>query len=478
MERRTVDVAVIGAGTAGLSARRAAAKAGATVVMVEGGPYGTTCARVGCMPSKLLIAAADVAHEVGRAGRFGIEVDGSWRVDGRRVLDRVRRERDRFVGFVIESTEAIPAAQRLRGRARFLGPTTLEVDGGVRVEARAVVIATGSRPRIPPSLDTVRERVLVSDDVFDLADLPRSVAVVGTGVIGLELGQALHRLGVRTVFFSHSDRLGPVTDPEVRRSVAACLGDELALNLCVEIEASPAPDGGVAIRWRDEAGTVREERVERVLAAAGRVPNVDELGLERTGVELDGRGVPVFDHRTMQCGDRPIFLAGDVAVDRPLLHEAADEGRIAGLNAARCPDVRAEPRRTPLAIVFTDPQMAVVGTGFEALDQAGVEIGAVDYGDQGRARVIGRDAGCVRVYGDRERCTVVGAEMFGPRVEHTAHLLSWAVQAGLGVGEALQMPFYHPVVEEGVRTALRDLSARLKTAAAPCALDLECGPGT
>jgi dihydrolipoamide dehydrogenase len=478
MQTRRVDVAVIGAGTAGLSARREAAKAGARVVMIERGPYGTTCARVGCMPSKLLIAAADVAHEIARAGLFGLGVPSAPRVDGPMVLERVRRERDRFVGFVVESTEDLPEEQRLRGRARFIGPTTLAVDDHTVVEARAVVVATGSVPWIPPSLAAVRDRVLVNDDVFELEDLPDSLAVVGTGIIGLEIGQALHRLGVRTAFFSHSDRLGPVTDPEVRESVAATLGGELTLHLNARLEATPSKDGGVVMRWTGSDGVPQEARFARVLAAAGRRPDLESLELTVAGVATDARGVPRFDARTMQCGDRPIFIAGDAAADRPLLHEAADEGRIAGLNAARFPHVRAESRRTPLAIVFTDPQMAAVGCRYEALDLDEVEIGAVSYADQGRARVMGKNAGCVRIYARRDSGKLVGAEMFGPRVENTAHLLAWLVQLDVSVGRALELPFYHPVVEEGIRTGLRDLCARLKIREAVRPADLEGGPGT
>ncbi len=134
METRNVDVAIIGSGSAGLNARREVEKAGGQPLLIESGPYGTTCARVGCMPSKLLIAAADAAHEVAQANRFGIDVAGGWKVDGPKVLERVRSERDRFVGFVVEETESLPGEQRLIGHARFIGPTTLDVDGHTRVD--------------------------------------------------------------------------------------------------------------------------------------------------------------------------------------------------------------------------------------------------------------------------------------------------------------------------------------------------------
>jgi dihydrolipoamide dehydrogenase len=430
------------------------------------------------MPSKLLIAAADVAHEIRGADLFGIEAPAQVRVRGPAVLERVRRERDRFVGFVVEATEELPEEQRLRGHARFAGPTTLEVDGHTRVEAKAVAIAAGSHPWIPPPLEPLREKLMVNDDVFELGDLPESLAVVGTGIIGLELGQALRRLGVRTAFFSHSAKLGPITDPEVAAVMRKVFGGELDLHLNVELEASEAPEGGFLVRWRTQEGGEGEERFERILAAAGRRPSLDGLSIEKTGVELDPRGVPRFNPHTMQCGESPIFLAGDVSADRPLLHEAADEGRIAGINAARFPDVRAQMRRTPLSVMFTDPEVAIAGKSFRELDPDQTAVGQVSYEDQGRARVMGRNAGLVRIYAERDCGILVGAEMFGPRVEHTAHLLAWAMQSRLSVDRALEMPFYHPVVEEGIRTALRDLSAQLKILAPARAQDLECGPGT
>jgi len=474
METKRVDVAVIGAGTAGLSARREAVRAGRSVLLIEDGPYGTTCARVGCMPSKLLIAAADAAHEARGAGRFGVRVDGV-HIDGAAVLARVRAERDRFVGFVLDGVEEIPAGERLRGRARFVAPTTLQIGDALRVEAGAVVIATGSRPIVPPSLAGLGDAVLLNDDVFELADLPESIAVVGTGIVGLELGQALHRLGVRTAFFSHTDRLGPLTDPAVRASVAAVLGAELELHLGAELHAARA-DGGFALRWRDARGP-GGGRYAAVLAAAGRRPNIDDLGLEHSGLALDGAGVPLTDRRTTQCGDAPIFLAGDASAWRPLLHEAADEGRIAGANAAAWPHVCAHPRRTPLSIAFTDPNIAMLGIPFAELDPGATEVGAVAFDDQGRARILGRNAGVVRVYANRACGTLLGAELFAPRAEHTAHLLAWAVQRRLTVEEALALPVYHPVIEEGIRTALRDLSTRLKLRCPPQPHDMECGPG-
>jgi dihydrolipoamide dehydrogenase len=459
-----VDVAVIGAGTAGLAAYRAARAAGKRAVLIEGGPYGTTCARVGCMPSKLLIAAAESAHAIERAPRFGVHTEGAVHVDGREVMARVRRERDRFVGFVLESTHKIPESDRVRGYARFVHAHTLQVEGGPVVNARTVVIATGSRPTFPPILANLGERLVVNDDVFDWEALPRSVAVFGPGVIGLEIGQALKRLGVRVVILGRGGRVGPITDPAIHRAALKAFDGELDLDADAHVSRVERIGDEVEIEFLGTAGEKRIERFDYVLAATGRTPNLDKLGLENSGLMLNGAGLPVFDPATMQAEHSHIFIAGDANNDVPLLHEAADEGRIAGENAARFPDVQPGLRRAGLGVVFTDPQIAIVGGGYEAVRNRAHVAGEVSFEDQGRARVMLRNHGRLRVYGEPGTRRFLGAEMIGPDAEHIGHLLAWALQAKMTVPQMLEMPFYHPVVEEGLRTALRDLDARLAEA--------------
>ncbi len=465
MENIQVDVAVIGAGTAGLAAYRAAVAQKKRTVLIESGTYGTTCARVGCMPSKLLIAAAEAAHSVSRWPTFGLH--GTCQVDGAAVLARVKRERDRFVGFVVHGVENIPAHDKRQGRAHFLSPDCLQVDNAsgealCRIKAERIVIATGSRPFIPPELAAVHSRVVVNDDIFSWNTLPQSVAVIGTGVIGLELGQALHRLGVKVSLIGRGARLGVFADPVVREVAAAALAAELPLYRYTQLTAARLVDHGVALTWCDEHGACHEETVEYLIAAAGRIPNVDQLGLQHSGLALDQRGIPYYDPQTMQCGDSAIFIAGDANGDLPLLHEAADEGKIAGDNAVYFPQVTAGLRRTPLAIVFTEPQMAVVNGGYAALP-VGVEVvcGRVDFSDQGRSRVMLQNQGCLHVYAERASGRFLGAELVAPAAEHLAHLLAWAHQMQLTVPQMLQLPFYHPVIEEGLRTALRDAAAQL-----------------
>lgn len=456
------DIAVIGAGTAGLAAYRAARAAGKRAVIIEGGEYGTTCARVGCMPSKLLIAAAEAAHEARHTAPFGVHVDGQIRIDGRDVMARVRGERDRFVGFVVRGVDNIPFEDKLRGHARFIDNTVLQVGDDTIVRASRVVIATGSSPMVPAPFRVFGDRLIVNDDVFAWEDLPRRVAVFGPGVIGLELGQALSRLGVHVRVFGVRGGVGPLTDPAIRAYAAQAFQQEFYLDPDANVTEMRREGDEAVISFVDRDGRAVTERFDYVLAATGRQPNVRSLGLENTGLALDARGVPLFDPVTLQCGAAPIFIAGDANDVLPLLHEAADEGKAAGENAASWPQVKPVARRAPIGVVFSDPQLAMVGLRHADLPAGSFVTGEVSFEDQGRSRVMLKNRGLMHVYADRASGRFLGAEWMGPRAENIAHLLAWAWQQNLTIEQMLAMPFYHPVVEEGVRTALRDALAKLQ----------------
>ena len=465
------DVAIIGAGTAGMAATREAARHTGRIALIDGGPLGTTCARVGCMPSKLLVAAAEAAHAGRISGVFGVH-HGPATIDGRAVMQRVRSERDRFVGFVRETVHGFENTELIRENARFEDDFTLRLESGRMITARTTIIATGSSPVVPANLRAAGDRLIGNDDVFEWTDLPGSVAVVGTGVIGLELGQALHRLGVRVRLFGRGHRAGPLTDPAVAGYASRSFTSEIPTSWDADITASREGDQ-VVLRW----GGGQEERFDYVISAAGRRPNLRFLGLENTSLAPFDTPVPPYDPLSGRTKAPNIFIAGDANGDLPLLHEAADEGRLAGENAARYPHAFRRARRTPLAIVFTDPQIALVGASHAQLaadPKRAFTIGEVSFEDQGRARVMGVNRGLLRVYGERGTGRFLGAEMIAPAAEHLAHLLAWAIEAGLTVEQVLQMPFYHPVLEEGVRTAFLELAAALETGANPAMRCLEC----
>jgi dihydrolipoamide dehydrogenase len=195
------------------------------------------------------------------------------------------------------------------------------------------------------------------------------------------------------------------------------------------------------------------------------VPNVENLGLETLGIALDDRGMPPFNPNTMQVADLPVFIAGDVTGDRMILHEAGDEGRIAGYNACR-DKVTAFRRKTPLAINFCDPNICAVGARPGELDPDSTATGEIGFAPVGRALIMGKHRGLLRVYGDRHSGRILGAEMVGPRCEHLAHLLCWCIEQQLTVSELLRMPYYHPVIEEALQAALYSLYRKVDASSA------------
>ena len=487
MIKRHVDVAIIGSGTAGMGAYRAAREHTDNLVLIEGGEYGTTCARVGCMPSKLLIAAAEAAHHSRHTELFGITT-GQVKVDGKAVMARIQRERDRFVGFVVEDVEGFDTRHKIRGYATFKDDHTLIIDDHTEITADRIVIATGSTPVYPPLFAEAADRLLTNDNVFELDDLPESVAVFGPGVIGLELGQALSRLGVRVKVFGRGGSVATLSDPEIREYAEKTFNEEFYLDIKAQVNHIRKKGEGVEVVYLDKSGVEVTEFFSYLLAATGRKPNVDKLGLENTSLVLDQKGVPVFDHYSMQATPDHIFIAGDVNNELTLLHEAADEGRIAGGNAGRYPDVRAGLRRVTLGIVFTEPQMANIGLNLTQLEARYADsntgaytgsyaVGQVSFEGQGRSRVMGKNKGILKVYAEHGSGLLLGAEMFGPAAEHIGHLLAWALQQRLTIKEMLEMPFYHPVIEEGLRTALRDLNANLRLGPEAVKGCLDCDPG-
>lgn len=481
MKELQTDVVVIGAGTAGLSAYRNAKQFTQNVLMIESGPYGTTCARVGCMPSKLLIAAAEAAHSIEMAPAFGVHSSKPV-IDGKAVMARVKSERDRFAGFVVEAVDEIPSEDKIRGYAQFLDANRVQIDEHTIITAKRFVIATGSRPSYPGVFNNFGDRLIINDDVFDWDDLPESVAVFGPGVIGLEIGQALHRLGVKVKLFGVGGAIGPLTDPVVKDYANTVFAEEFYVDTDSNVSDMKQVGNKAELTYTDKQGVKHTEQFDYVLAATGRVPNTDKLGLENTGIELDERGVPLADAHTMQCGNSHIFIAGDASNMIPLLHEASDQGTIAGQNAGRYPHVRAGLRRAKIAAVFSDPQIAMVGESFKEISERlgscdCFEIGEVSFENQGRSRVMLKNKGHMRVYAEHGTGLFLGAEFIGPQAEHIAHLLAWAVQNKMTVPQMLDMPFYHPVIEEGLRTALRDLNAKLKFGPDILNHCMECGPG-
>ncbi len=468
MEVRSIDIAIIGAGSAGLYAFSKAKHSGKSVVLIDGGELGTTCCRVGCMPSKAIIQVAEDFHRPAIFHRFGIAGREQLSIDLAETMEYVQDTRDHFVDQVLTtSIDDLPPEQLIESNCKFLEPTLLETDEGERIRANAVIIATGSTPIVPKAWHRFRDRILTTDEFFELETLPASVAVIGLGVIGLEIGQAMHRLGVAVSGIDQLQTIGGISDPKVAHAAIETIGKELPLWLGHPAEISEGANG----KLRVTAGEHSVE-VDKVFASLGRRPNLDKLNLDVLGVPCNDKGIPEHNPNTMQIGDLPVFIAGDVSGNRPILHEAGDEGRIAGYNASR-DQIVAFKRRTPLHITFSDPNIVRVGASFAELDPETTAVGAMRVAPVGRALIMARNRGLIHIYADKASGKLLGCEMVAPAGEHLAHLMVLAISQQMTVGQLLQLPFYHPTMEEGLQAALRDLYRQVQAKNAGPITELE-----
>lgn len=451
---KEVEVAIIGAGSAGLYALSQVKKQTSDFVIINAGHYGTTCARVGCMPSKSLIRISEYYHDRNDFEKSGIKNTNKLEVSIPDVLQRVRDHRDYLVDHTIKQSTARLGEKSITGRAEFIDAHTLKV-GDDKIHAKKIIIATGSSPVYDKAWDDFKDHILTTDELFEQKDLPATMGVLGLGVIGLELGQALSRLGIKMTAVHSKEFIGGLSDPNV---------NDVMLQLCKK-EFDIWLGGGRAVLSKvgDKIQITSGEHevlVDKVLVSIGRKPNLNGLGLENLGIVLDKRGMPNFNPQTMQIEDLPIYIAGDVNADRPLLHEAADEGRIAGYNVVHTQ--KEFKRKVPLAVVFTDPNIAFIGQDYKYIkEDDNVIIGTYDFSKQSRAMLMNTNKGIANLYVEKSTGKLLGAQIAVPRGEHLAHHLAWAMEQELTVHDMLQLPFYHPTLEEGLYALLLGCSKKL-----------------
>ncbi|HIQ27523.1 MAG TPA: dihydrolipoyl dehydrogenase [Sulfurovum sp.] len=452
--KKEVDVAIIGAGSAGLYALSQVKKETDNFIIINDGPYGTTCARVGCMPSKSLIQIADYYHDRLHFEKSGIHNADQLEVSIPDVLQRVRKHRDILVNYNIKNSITTLGDKILSGKAEFIDTHTLKV-GDNEIHAKKIIIATGSTPVYDTTWDNFREYILTTDELFEQNDLPPTLGVLGLGVIGLEIGQALARLGIKVTAINSKEFIGGLSDPDINKVMVSLCEKEFDMWLGGERASLEKVENKVKIR-----SGIREVLVDKVLISIGRKPNLKALKLENIGITLDQKGMPNFNPQTMQIEDLPIYMAGDVNADRPLLHEAADEGRIAGYNAIHAQKLFK--RKVPLAIVFTDPNIAFIGKEYsEIKDDVSVLIGSYDFSKQARAMLMNVNKGIANLYVQKSDGKILGAQIAVPGAEHLAHHIAWAIEQNLTVYQMIKFPFYHPTLEEGLYLLLLDCIKKL-----------------
>ena len=447
---KKVDVVIIGAGSAGLSALRQIKKNTDNYLIIDHGPLGTKCARIGCMPSKALINVAKDFHRREVFAKEGILGADNLSVDIPLILEHVRQLRDYFSNEMVKTTRKLAGNNLVIGHAEILTENKVRA-GEMEIKTDKIIIATGSRPVMPGPWKQFASRIFTSDDIFEAKDLPNKMAVIGLGAIGLELGQALSRLGIEITGFTTKPSVADIAAAEISRQALKIFKKEFPIYT----------DAFASLEQKDDKLLIKhpetELTVDAALVAVGVEPNIEGLGLENLGLKLDKRPLPFFNYRTSKINDMPIFIAGDVNGARPILHEALDEGFIAGRNSgADTADCYC--RRTPFTLVFSDPQIAAVGLNSRELVEKEIDFvtGKADFTEQSRSIVESKNKGLMYIYAEKVSAKIIGAELLCPEAEHLSHELAIAIGNDLTVFDMLNMPFYHPTVEEALRTALKD----------------------
>ncbi len=442
------DLVVIGGGSAGLVAASAGAQINAKVALVEKALLGGDCLHYGCVPSKSMIHAAQIAYNVKTASRFGIYTSEP-KINLQEALGHVHA--------VIDTIQAHDSTERFEklgvdviyGKGRFVDEKTFEVNGR-QLRARAFLVATGSRPSDLPVEGLKEAGYLTNEQVFSIKDRPDTLAVIGAGPIGCELGQSFSRLGSKVTLIASRDVIMPKEDPEA----AAVVQSQMAAE-GVQILTNTRAQSVKVVDGKKHVFTGKETIVvDEILVAAGRSPNVEALNLEAAGVEYDKQGIKVDDK--LRTSNKRIYAAGDIIGGYQFTHVAGYEAGVAMQNALVFPTKKADYRVIPWA-TFTEPELARVGlTENQARDRYGDDIYVLKQGFNGVDRALAESAG----YGFAKFITkgngeILGAHIVGPHAGELIHEAVLAMANNLKVS-ALQCIHVYPTLSEiSPKTALQ-----------------------
>lgn len=466
------DLLVIGGGTAGLVCAAGAASLGARTALVEKDRLGGECLWTGCVPSKALLSSARLAAEMRRAADFGLsglpgnEEPAEPERDGARLLESVRSARAEIQPHDDPERFREMGVDVLEGReARFVSEHEVEA-GDRRLRGRKIVVATGSRPRVPPVRGLEEAGYFTHETAFDRDSIPGSAVILGAGAIGVEFAQAYRRLGVDVTLVEMAPRVLPTEDVDVSAIVEETLADEgvRVLTSARAVAArSAAGDSGtrreVALERAGGPGDGGRETVaaDELFVATGRLPNVEGLGLERAGVETGEQGIVVDDRlRTT----RPhVYAAGDVIGGHQFTHVADHEARAVVRNALFPFSSAVDYSVIPWA-VFSDPEVARVGlTEAEAREEHGDDVGVYRYDVSELDRAITERSarGLVKLIGDGGG-RLLGGHVVAPSAGTMIVELALAMRQGTSIGELAELVHPYPTMSEGIRRAANEYS--------------------
>ncbi len=460
------DLVVIGAGSAGSTAAGEAVARGAKVALIERWKVGGTCLNVGCDPTKTLVRSAEIRHLVRHAARFGTEVPAA-RTDWPAVVRRVERVVNTIRGGDGDANIRASGIVLRKGHARFRSPHEIVVtgvngEGDALLHADRVIIATGAANVTPPIAGLAEAGFITNVEAIALPELPRSLAVIGAGVVGVEFAQLFARFGVEVTLFASRDRILPAEDDELTPLLQAVLEHEgVRVETGVRVRrlvSRQGPDGRRKLVVGERAGTAVEARVDEVLVATGRRPVVAGLDLEAAGVAYGPNGIPVDD--TLRTNAPHIWAAGDVTGTYPYTHVADYQARIAEFNAmSGRPPRRADYRVVP-RVIFTDPELARVGLTEHEARNAGYDVksATVPMRNLARALTAGETDGAVKLVADQATGELLGGHVLAARGGELLAEVALAMRLRLPASAIADTIHAYPTLSEAVFWAAYELA--------------------
>lgn len=444
------DICVIGAGSGGLTAAAAAAAFGVDVVLIEAGKMGGDCLNYGCVPSKALIAAAKHAHAIAAAPAYGVNA-GEANVDLRQVRAHIERAISAIAPNDSEERFTALGVKVIRAHGRFAGPDTV-VAADYEIRARRFVVATGSKPAIPPipGLDDVD--YLTNETIFDRTAPMRQLVIIGGGPIGLELAQAYNRLGSQVTVLEAARALGK-EDPELSAFVLDRIraeGVEIVEGATVaEVKKRGRSGVRLAVDTGDKRRTVEGSHL---LVATGRAVNVDNLGLDEAGVRYDAKGVKVGPN--LKTTNRRVFAIGDVAGGLQFTHVASYHASLVIQQILFRTPAREDAAMIP-RVTFTDPELAHVGLTEEQARAANRAIRVLrwPYAENDRAQAEGLTDGHIKLIAD-SRNRIIGVSIVGAGAGEMINLWTLAVSRKMKLGDIRSYVPPYPTMSEIGRRAI------------------------
>lgn len=456
MESRHFDYIVIGGGSGGYAAARTAREHFEKVAIIDGAdPLGGLCILRGCMPSKTLIYSAEVLHHARHGKRFGLEIPTA-EADMEALHQRKLAIIKEFADYRQEQLRD-ERFTLFRGFARFIDPSTLELDDGSRLSADHFMIATGSKVACPPIPGLAESDCWTSDDVLELDFVPEKTIVLGGGIVACELAQFLRRIGGEVVQIQRSKNILKEVPTSAAETIEAQLRDEgVELHTGTQLKRVERVSGGFRVTFEQD-GESRTVEAAHLMNALGRKPAVEGLGLDKAEVELGPRGHIQCD-QFQRTSNPMIYACGDVAGPHEIVHVAILQGELAARHAS---GRAADPvdYESLLSVIFTDPQIGVVGLTAEALDEKGVRYLSAEYpfDDHGKSILMEAKRGYVKVYADADSGVVLGAECVGKDGGELIHAMAVAVTLKATAEDLLKVHWYHPTLSEIWSYPLEDI---------------------